>query len=179
MRKLLACVLALAVFMLAGCEGSQVVSSASASASISAPAPQSQSSQSSSSTDGSSAQAETSSTASSITLRVNGESLAVTLSDTEAASALAALLQNGPIEVGLHSYGGFEKVGPLPQPLPASDERITAAPGDIMLYQGNQITIFYGSNTWDYTPLGHIEGATAESLLTAFGEGDVAVELSL
>jgi len=116
---------------------------------------------------------------SSITLQANGTALSMTLADSQAASALVELLRDGPISVSLHSYGGFEKVGTLPQALPASDEQITTAPGDVMLYQGNQITIFYGSNTWAYTPLGYIEGATKESLLEAFGDEDVAVELSL
>ena len=127
----------------------------------------------------SSAQTEASPAASAISLRTNGTALTITLADTEAASALAELLQSGPMEINLHSYGGFEKVGPLPQTLPTNDEQITTGPGDVMLYQGNQITIFYGSNTWDYTPIGHIEGVTTETLLAAFGEGDVTVELSL
>ena len=117
--------------------------------------------------------------ASTVAMRVNGASFTVTLADTEAASALAGLLEGGPVTVEMHSYGGFEKVGPLPQALPESDEQITTAPGDVMLYQGDQITVFYGSNTWDYTPLGHIEDATADDLLAAFGDGDVTVELSL
>ena len=70
-------------------------------------------------------------------------------------------------------------MGPLPQALPENDEQITTAPGDVMLYQGDQITVFYGSNTWDYTPLGRIENATVDDLLAAFGDGDVTVELSL
>ena len=112
-------------------------------------------------------------------MQVNGTSLQMTLADTEVAAALVELLRRGPVSVPLHSYGGFEEVGPLPEALPTSDEQITTAPGDVMLYQGNQMTVFYGSNTWAYTPLGHIEGATAESLLDVFGGGDVTVELSL
>ena len=112
-------------------------------------------------------------------MSANGTSLQVTLADNEAASALAELLEDGPITVGMHAYGGFEKVGPLPRALPASDAQLTTEPGDVMLYQGNQMTVFYGPNTWDYTPLGKIEGATADSLLEALGEGDVEVTLSL
>ena len=126
------------------------------------------------------AQSETGpSSVSAITLQANGTSMKMSLADTEAAAALVELLRSGPVSASLHSYGGFEKVGELPQALPTSDEQITTVPGDVMLYQGNQITIFYGSNTWAYTPLGHIDGATAESLLAAFGEGDVTIELSL
>ena len=105
--------------------------------------------------------------------------LVASLSNTKAARALVERLQAGPVTLNLHAYGGFEKVGPLPWSLPASDEQITTQPGDIMLYQGDQITVFIESNSWDYTPLGHIEGATSESLLEVLGEGDVEAVLSL
>lgn len=105
--------------------------------------------------------------------------LAVTPADTDAARVLAERLQAGPVTVNLHEYGGFEKVGPLPWALPTNDEQIATQPGDVMLYQGSQITIFMGSNSWAYTSLGHIEGATSESLIEALGDGDVEVTLSL
>ena len=114
----------------------------------------------------------------SFAIGVGGAQLAVALADTDAARALAEKLQAGPVTVSLHAYGGFEKVGPLPWGLPASDEQTTAQPGDVMLYQGNQITVFTGSNSWAYTPLGHIEGATSESLLEVLGDGDVEVTLT-
>lgn len=113
----------------------------------------------------------------SFAIGVGDTQLVVTLADTDAARALAEKLQEGPVTVSLHAYGGFEKVGPLPWGLPASDGQTTAQPGDVMLYQGNQITVFTGSNSWAYTPLGHIEGATSESLLEALGDGDVEVTL--
>ena len=115
----------------------------------------------------------------SFAIGVGDTQLVVTLADTDAARALAEKLQAGPVTVSLHAYGGFEKVGPLPWGLPASDEQTTAQPGDVMLYQGNQITVFTGSNSWAYTRLGHIEGATSESLLEALGDGDAKVALSL
>ena len=114
----------------------------------------------------------------SFAIGVGDTQLVATLADTDAARALAQRLQAGPVTVSLHAYGGFEKVGPLPWPLPASDEQTTAQPGDVMLYQGNQITVFTGSNSWAYTRLGHIEGATSESLLEALGDGDVEISLS-
>ena len=117
--------------------------------------------------------------ADSFVIGVDGTQLVATLADTDAARALAQRLQDGSVTVSLHAYGGFEKVGPLPWGLPASDEQITAQPGDVMLYQGNQITVFTGSNSWAYTPLGHIEGATSESLLEVLGDGDAKVALSL
>ena len=116
---------------------------------------------------------------SAITMQVNGTSLQVTLADTQAASALVELLRDGPVSVPVQPYGGFEEVGPLPQALPADDLRVATAPGDVMLYQGSNITIFFGSNTWEYTRLGRIQDVTAEDLRGAFGEGDATIELSL
>ena len=75
----------------------------------------------------------------SFAIGVGDTQLVVTLADTDAARALAEKLQEGPVTVSLHAYGGFEKVGPLPWGLPASDGQTTAQPGDVMLYQGNQI----------------------------------------
>lgn len=117
--------------------------------------------------------------ASAVVVSAGDTALDMTPADIDAARELIDKLQEGPIVVGLHEYGGFEKVGPLPWALPQSDERVTTSPGDVMLYQGDQITIFTGSNSWAYTPLGHIDGATADSLLAAFGDGDAEITLSL
>ncbi len=117
--------------------------------------------------------------ATSFFISINGTQLKVELADTDAARALVERLQAGPVTVSLHAYGGFEKVGPLPWSLPASDEQLTAQPGDVMLYQGNQMTVFTGSNSWAYTAIGHIQGATSESLTKALGDGDVEAVLSL
>ena len=113
------------------------------------------------------------------TMQAPGGSLTATFADTEAARELAAALSEGPITVSLHSYGGFEKVGLLPMELTAADERIAAEPGDVMLYQGNQITVFFGSNTWEYTPLAHVDGATADQIEQVLGEDEVEVVLTL
>ena len=113
-----------------------------------------------------------------ITIEVNGHTLTAELADNEAARALAELAEEG-FTAKLNEYGGFEKVGKLPQSLPKSDERITTEAGDIMLYQGNQMTIFYGSNAWSYTKLGHITGVSQQELNDIFGSGDVTEEISL
>lgn len=112
-------------------------------------------------------------------IEVNGHTLTATLADNEAAKALAELLKDKPMVLNLNEYGSFEKVGALPRSLPQNDERITTEPGDIMLYVGNQITIFYGSNTWSYTRLGKIDNATQTELKEIFGSGNVTVTLSI
>ena len=77
----------------------------------------------------------------------------------------------------LRDYAGFEKVGPLGQSLPTSDSQTTTQAGDIVLYQGDQIVIFYGSNSWSYTRLGKIEDLTGWA--QALGNGSVSVTFSL
>ena len=112
-------------------------------------------------------------------ISVNDHMLKATLADTQAAKELASLLKKGSIMLTLNEYGSFEKVGELPQSLTKSDEQITSQPGDIMLYQGSQMTIFYGSNTWSYTRLGKIENISEKELAEIFGSGDITVTLSL
>ena len=112
-------------------------------------------------------------------IEVNGTILTATLADTTAAKEFAEYLSTEPVTVTLNEYSGFEKVGKLPWSLTKTDERIVTESGDIMLYQGNQMTIFYNSNTWSYTRLGHIDNVTAEELTAIFGDGDMTVTLSL
>lgn len=112
-------------------------------------------------------------------ITVNGHILKAVLSDTKAARELSALLKKGAVTLTLNEYGSFEKVGTLPKNFTKSDAEITAQAGDIMLYQGNQITIFYGTNTWSYTRLGRIENATEKELAEIFGSGNVTVTLSV
>ncbi len=112
-----------------------------------------------------------------LVIEANGRTFYVTPADNPSAKALIEQLSHGQIELELHDYGSFEKVGPLPWDLPRSDEDITTAPGDVILYQGNQITLYYDENTWNFTHLGRIEGATREGLLSVLGEGSVTVKL--
>lgn len=101
------------------------------------------------------------------------------LSDNSSAEALKELLSEGPLSIPMRDYGNFEKVGNLGTSLPRNDEQITTGPGDVILYQGNEITIYYDTNSWNFTRLGKIENVTKEELLEAFGEGDVTVTLSM
>ena len=111
-------------------------------------------------------------------LSVNGTELTATLEYNSSAEALTELLKNGDITIDMSDYGNFEKVGDLPQSLPTNDENITTAAGDIILYQGNKITIYYAENTWDFTKLGHIDNITQQELKAILGDGDVTVTFS-
>ena len=105
--------------------------------------------------------------------------IAATLADNSSAVAFYELLQKGDVTVKMHDYGNFEKVGSLPKSLPRNDKQITTEPGDIILYQGNQITIYYDVNSWNFTKLGKVEGQTQEDLKQILGKGDVTAVFSV
>ena len=98
---------------------------------------------------------------------------------TNAAKGLIESLKESSINVDLQDYGSFEKVGNIGISLSRSDRDMDTGPGDIVLYNGNSIVIFYGNNSWDYTPLARIPDATAESMKAFLGNGDVSLVLSV
>ena len=110
-------------------------------------------------------------------VNVNGQDFTATLEQNSAVSTLVQMMENGPVTLQLSDYAGFEKVGPLGQSLPASNSQTTTQSGDIVLYQGNQIVMFYGSNSWSYTRIGRIDDLTGWE--EALGSGDVTVTLSV
>lgn len=116
-----------------------------------------------------------------IKITVSGKTLPVKIEDNEATRALVAALSEASITYVAHDYGGFEKVGPLGLTLRANNSQITTQPGDVILYSGNQIVLFYGSNTWSYTRLGKIQYESLDELKSFLkaGEGNISVTLSL
>ena len=109
----------------------------------------------------------------SMILVIDGEEYPVEWEENESVEVLKELC---PLTVKMSMYGGFEQVGSLGESLPRNDEQITTEYGDIVLYSGNQIVVFYGSNTWAYTRLGHID-MTQEELTDLLGNGDVEITL--
>ena len=112
-------------------------------------------------------------------ITVNGTTLTATLANNSSAEAFRELLANGPCTIQMSDYGNFEKVGPLGQGLPTNNQQITTEAGDSILYQGNQITIYYDRNSWNFTRLGKINGVTSQQLRDILGSGDVSVTFSL
>lgn len=114
-----------------------------------------------------------------VLLTVGETTLTATLVDNAATSELKNLLNEGDVTIRMSDYGGFEKVGALPRALTTSNSQITTAAGDIMLYQGINMVIFYGSNSWSYTRLGKIEGVSGSELKKILGSGDISLTISL
>ena len=116
-----------------------------------------------------------------IKITVSGKSLPVKIEDNEATKALVAALRTASITYEAEDYGGFEKVGALGRSLPTSNAQITTQPGEVILYSGTQIVLFYGSNSWSYTRIGKMEYGTLDELKTFLkaGQGNISVTLSL
>lgn len=112
-----------------------------------------------------------------LTLKINDLEVDVIWADNDSVKALKNFAKDG-LTINMSKYGGFEQVGSIGSTLPSADTRITTNPGDIVLYSSNQIVIFYDSNTWSYTKLGHINLSKSE-LTDLLGDEDVVITLSL
>ena len=114
-----------------------------------------------------------------LSLRIGDTPVSVEWEKNESVSALRELTRESPLTVSLSMYGGFEQVGSIGQILPRDDVQTSTNAGDIVLYSGNQIVIFYGSNSWAYTRLGHITDQDAAGMKSLLGQGDVSITLTL
>ena len=109
----------------------------------------------------------------SMKMYINAEKVSVLWEDNESVKALNELL---PIEIEMKMYGDFEQVGSIGKKLPRNDVQLTTKPGDIVLYAGDQLVVFYGSNSWAYTKLGKID-LNEDKLKDLLGNGDVKIAL--
>lgn len=114
-----------------------------------------------------------------INIEVNGKILQARLEDNSSSKALAELLQKDKLQISMQDYGGFEKVGNLPQALPVNDKQTDVTAGDLILYQGNKIVIYYDRNSWNFTRLGRLENITSDELRKLLGRGNVTATFSL
>ena len=110
-----------------------------------------------------------------LTLKINNQEVDVSWLDNNSVEELKKLAEDG-LTINMHMYGDFEHVGSIGSTISSADTNITTSPGDIVLYQLNQLVIFYGSNTWDYTKLGHINLSKSE-LNDLLGNDDVSMML--
>ena len=106
-------------------------------------------------------------------LSIDGKEMPITWEDNASVNELKEIC---PLKVNMSMYGGFEQVGSIGQSISRDDKQITTEFGDIVLYSGNQIVVFYGSNSWAYTKLGHID-LSEEELTQLLGNGDVVLEI--
>lgn len=110
-------------------------------------------------------------------VRIGERSFAATLEDNDAVRELIEMMREAPVSIDMSDYSGFEKVGSLGRSLPADDRQTTTAPGDIVLYNGDNIVLFYGPNSWSYTRIGHIDDLTGWE--EALGAGGITAIFSI
>lgn len=114
----------------------------------------------------------------SLQMMIGDTPVSVIWEDNEAVEALKELCRNAPLTISMSMYGGFEQVGSLGAALPRNDTQTTTSAGDIVLYSGDQIVVFYGSNSWAYTRLGHITDKTQQELTQLLSNGDITITLT-
>lgn len=114
-----------------------------------------------------------------VKIAVGNTTFTATLADNSSVAALKELLMEGSLTINMSDYGNMEKVGSIGTSLPQNNEQITTGAGDIILYQGNSLVIYYDTNSWNFTRLGKINDVTQEELKEVLGNGDVTVTLTL
>ena len=116
---------------------------------------------------------------SALQMMIGGTSVSVVWEDNDAVQALKELCKDQPLTIAMSMYGGFEQVGSIGTALPQDDVQTTTSAGDIVLYSGDQMVVFYGSNTWAYTRLGHITDQSADGMAELLSNGDTVITVSL
>ncbi|WP_296799087.1 cyclophilin-like fold protein [uncultured Methanobrevibacter sp.] len=114
-----------------------------------------------------------------VKVKINDDVFDVKLENNSATQEFIKELKKGNVTVNASEYGGFEKVGNLGFSLPTNDENVATNPGDIVLYQGDKLSLFYGSHSWSYTKLGKIDNVDSNKLKEVLGSGNVTLEFSL
>ena len=111
-------------------------------------------------------------------LMIGETEVAVQWENNESVAALSEHVADKPLTISMSMYGGFEQVGALGMSLPRDDVQTVTEAGDIVLYAGNQIVIFYGSNSWAYTRLGKLEGLSRDDITALLGSGDISLTIA-
>lgn len=111
-------------------------------------------------------------------MKIGSTEVQVTWEENEAVDALREIVKEAPLTVSMTMYGGFEQVGPLGVTLPSNDVDTVTDAGDIVLYNSNMMVVFYGTNSWPYTRLGHVADKSAAEMSELLSNGDVQITLS-
>ena len=114
-----------------------------------------------------------------LSMKINGEAVSVEWENNDSVKEIKKLCSVNPLIINMRMYGGFEQVGSIGAEISRNDKQITTSPGDIMLYSGNQLVVFYGSNSWSYTRLGKIADKNNSELEKLLSAGDVSITISL
>lgn len=114
-----------------------------------------------------------------VKVTVNGHEMMATMENNSSAMAFKSMLKKGPKTVKMRDYEGMEKVGMLWKGLPTNNQQISTEPGDIILFMGCSLVVYYNPNSWDFTKMGHINDVTQEELKNILGSGNVIMTFEL
>ena len=112
-------------------------------------------------------------------MTIGSTPVSVKWEDNESVNFLKELCRDQTLTISMSMYDGFEQVGSIGTDIPRNDVQITTSSGDIVLYSGNQLVVFYGSNSWAYTRLGHITDKTSQEMTELLSGGNVTITLSI
>ncbi len=112
-------------------------------------------------------------------MKIDGTEVSVVWENNESVDAIRKLAASSGLEINMSMYGGFEQVGSIGQSIPRSDEQTITKAGDIVLYSGNQVVVFYGSNSWAYTRLGRITDKTEQELAEMLEKNNVVLSFEI
>ncbi|MBQ8933174.1 MAG: hypothetical protein IJ061_02700 [Lachnospiraceae bacterium] len=112
-------------------------------------------------------------------MKIGETKVSVNWEDNDSVAALKELCKDVPLTIQMSMYGGFEQVGSIGTRLPSNDAQTTTSAGDIVLYSSNQLVVFYGSNSWAYTRLGHITDQDAAGMASLLSKGNVTITISM
>ena len=112
-------------------------------------------------------------------ITIGGVTKSATMVSNSSTDALVAQLQKGDITYEAHDYGNFEKVGPLGYTFPENNEQINTVPGDLILYQGSNLCIYYDTNSWNFTRIGKLDNMTQTDIKTWVNAGGDNVSVTL
>ena len=112
-------------------------------------------------------------------IHVNDTTFTVTLADNSSAEAFAEYLSQGDLTLDMEDFSNFEKVADLPTTLPRNDTQIDTDAGDLILYLGKRIVIYYDKNSWNFTRLGKIDNVNKKRLKQILGDGNATVTFSV
>ncbi|CDA75829.1 cyclophilin-like fold protein [Negativibacillus massiliensis] len=112
-------------------------------------------------------------------IEIGQETFTATLANNSSVDALKELLKDGPLTLKMSDYAGMEKGADLGVTLPQNNQQMNTTAGDIILYQGRTLVIYYDTNSWSLTPIGKINDLDEALLKETLGSGDVTVTFSL
>lgn len=112
-------------------------------------------------------------------IEIGQETFTATLANNSSVDALKELLKDGPLTLKMSDYAGMEKGADLGVTLPQNNQQMNTTAGDIILYQGRTLVIYYDTNSWSLTPIGKINDLDEVLLKETLGSGDVTVTFSL